>query len=60
MVSLDEVLDLIKLKPEKTELILTGRYGPKEIIDIADLVTEMKEIKHYYMKGVMARKGIKY
>lgn len=60
LVSLDEVLDLIKLKPEKTELILTGRYAPKEIIDIADLVTEMKEIKHYYMKGVMARKGIEY
>ncbi|CCJ33925.1 Cob(I)alamin adenosyltransferase [Caloramator australicus RC3] len=61
MVSLDEVLNLIKLKPEKTELILTGRYAHKEIIDIADLVTEMKEIKHYYyMKGVMARKGIKY
>lgn len=60
LVTLEEVLDLIKLKPEKTELILTGRYAPKEIIECADLVTEMKEVKHYYTKGVMARKGIEY
>lgn len=40
------------------EVIITGRYAPKEIVDIADLVTEMKEIKHYYTKGVEARKGI--
>ncbi|QCX32649.1 cob(I)yrinic acid a,c-diamide adenosyltransferase [Caloramator sp. E03] len=58
LISVDEVLELIKLKAEKTELILTGRYAPQEIIDAADLVTEMREIKHYYTKGVMARKGI--
>ncbi|SKA82932.1 cob(I)alamin adenosyltransferase [Caloramator quimbayensis] len=58
LVSVEEVLELIKLKAEKTELILTGRYAPQEIIDAADLVTEMREIKHYYTKGVMARKGI--
>lgn len=53
-----DVADFIKAKPEKVELILTGRYCPQEIIDSADLVTEMKEIKHYYQKGVLARKGI--
>ncbi|GAB6160867.1 cob(I)yrinic acid a,c-diamide adenosyltransferase [Desulfothermus naphthae] len=55
---IDEVVDIIKNKPENVELILTGRYAPQEIIDIADLVTEMREIKHYYVKGVVAREGI--
>ena len=55
---LSEVLDFIKEKPENVELILTGRYAPQEIIDAADLVTEMREIKHYYTKGVIAREGI--
>lgn len=55
---IDEVVDIIKNKPEDVELILTGRYAPQEIIDIADLVTEMREIKHYYVKGVVAREGI--
>ena len=45
-------------KPEKTEVVLTGRYAPKEIIDRADLVTEMQEVKHYYNAGVKARIGI--
>ncbi|RLD93806.1 MAG: cob(I)yrinic acid a,c-diamide adenosyltransferase [Aquificota bacterium] len=53
-----EVLDIIKSKPEDKELILTGRYAPEEIIEAADLVTEMREVKHYYQKGVMARPGI--
>jgi len=53
-----EVLEIIKNKPEGKELILTGRYAPQEIIDAADLVTEMREVKHYYQKGVMARPGI--
>ncbi len=54
----DKVLDLFKIKPEQTELILTGRYCPQNLIEKADLVTEMNEIKHYYSKGVTARKGI--
>lgn len=48
----------MELKPENVELVLTGRYAPQAIIDRADLVTEMKEIKHYYNIGVMARDGI--
>ncbi len=58
LVSVEEVLAVLDLKPEKTEVILTGRYAPQEIMERADLVTEMKEIKHYYNAGVDARIGI--
>ena len=58
LIGVDEVLELIRNKPEHTELILTGRCAPEEIIEAADLVTEMREIKHYYNEGVEARKGI--
>jgi cob(I)alamin adenosyltransferase len=44
LISLERVLELIKNKPEHVELVLTGRYAPKEIIDVADLVTEMREV----------------
>jgi cob(I)alamin adenosyltransferase len=53
-----DVLSLLEEKPESVELILTGRYCPPELIKKADLVTGMQEIKHYYQKGVAARKGI--
>ena len=56
--SADELLDFIKVKPEGVELVITGRKADPRIIEKADLVTEMKEIKHYYQKGVMARNGI--
>lgn len=52
------VLDLLKNKPEAVEMVLTGRYAAPAVIEAADLVTEMREIKHYYKKGVAARKGI--
>ncbi len=58
ILTLAEVMAVIKAKPIHVELILTGRRAPRELIDIADLVTEMKEIKHYYTKGVLARDGI--
>jgi len=58
LLSVDELLDLLEKKPSGVELILTGRYADKRIIEKADLVTEMKEIKHYYRKGVKARRGI--
>jgi cob(I)alamin adenosyltransferase len=58
LVDLKDVLAVLDLKPEKTEVLLTGRYAPQEIIDRADLVTEMREIKHYYNSGVPARVGI--
>lgn len=58
--SVEEAIELIKSKPEATELVITGRYAPPELIELADLVTEMKEIKHYYTKNVPARKGIEF
>ena len=58
LVSVADVLAALDMKPDKTEVILTGRYAPSEIIDRADLVTEMREIKHYYNEGVDARTGI--
>lgn len=58
ILTLQDVLDLIEIKPDNVELVLTGRRAEKEIIDKADLVTEMREVKHYFTKGVMARKGI--
>lgn len=54
----DEVIKAINERASHVEVIITGRYAPKELIDMADLVTEMKEIKHYYSKGVEAREGI--
>jgi cob(I)alamin adenosyltransferase len=61
LVSLDDVLDLIKNKPKHVELIMTGRGAPKALIDAADYVSEIKRIKHPYdTKGVLARKGIEY
>ena len=60
MISVDEVVKLVKNKPEHVELILTGRNASAQIIEIADLVTEMKEIKHPYAKGTPSRKGIEY
>ena len=58
LLSTERILKIIKNKPETVELVLTGRYAKKEIIEAADLVTEMKMIKHYYNQGVSARKGI--
>lgn len=56
--SIDRVIDIIHKKPAHVELVLTGRYAPKKLIEMADIVTEMKEIKHYYSLGVEAREGI--
>lgn len=53
-----DLLRLIEEKPDSTELVFTGRNAPPKLIERADLVTEMTEVKHYYQKGVMARKGI--
>ena len=58
LVSSEEILSLIQLKSENTELVLTGRHAPDEIIEKADLVTEMCEVKHYFKQGVKAREGI--
>lgn len=56
----NDVIKLIEEKPEDMELIFTGRNAPESLIERADLVTEMKDIKHYFNQGVMAREGIEY
>ena len=60
LVSLKQVLELLKRKPAQMELILTGRCAPKSLMAKADLVTEMREVKHYWKKGVWGRKGIEF
>lgn len=60
LIRVDDVIKLAKKKPKHVELVLTGRYAPPELIEAADLVTEMKEIKHPFKKGVPPRKGIEY
>ena len=60
LVELDDVIKLIQDKPEKVELILTGRYADPRIVKMADLVTEMIAIKHPYDDGVQARAGFEY
>ena len=54
----DELIELVRSKPESVELVITGRNADPKVIALADLVTEMKEIKHYYNRGVQARPGI--
>ena len=58
LLDVEEVLAFLDQRPEHVEVILTGRRAPQELIERADLVTEMREVKHYYQQGVMARKGI--
>ena len=58
LIPLNDVLQLLSEKPEKLELILTGRYASPEIVRHADLVSEILEIKHPYQNGVESRKGI--
>ncbi len=60
LIDLDEILEIIEEKPDDLELILTGRYAKEEIIKKSDLVTDMKNIKHYLQAGVKAREGIDY
>ena len=59
-IELDEVLQVLKNKPEDMEIVLTGRNANQKIIDIAHLVSEIKPVKHYWDTGISARKGIEY
>ena len=58
--STDEFLDILQNKKQETEIVITGRYAPPELIEMAELVTDMQEVKHYYTKGIKARKGIEF
>lgn len=58
IIDIDHFINILKERAEGIEVVLTGRYANDRLIEIADLVTEMKEVKHYFRKGVEARKGI--
>lgn len=58
--TVEEAIEIIKDRAPNVEVVITGRYAEDKLIEIADLVTEMKEIKHYYMQGIESRKGIDY
>jgi cob(I)alamin adenosyltransferase len=60
LINSKDVIDMLKERPANIEIVLTGRGAPKELIDYADLVTEMKMVKHPFDKGIKARKGIEY
>lgn len=60
MLNVDEVLELLNNKPERLNVILTGRYAEPKLIDAADTVTEMTLVKHAFQKGIRARKGIEF
>ena len=60
LIALTEVMELIKNKPANLDLILTGRYAPPEIIELADTVSDIQEVKHHYNAGIKDRAGIEY
>ena len=60
LIELQDILNVLKNKPEEMEIVLTGRNARQEIIDIAHLVSEIKPVKHYWDTGIAARKGIEY
>jgi cob(I)alamin adenosyltransferase len=60
LLKLGDVIDMIQSKPAELDLVLTGNHAAKEVIELADLVTEMKEIKHPFKSGIKAKKGIDF
>ncbi len=60
ILNVDEVVDVLKNKPEEMEIVLTGRNAHPKIIEIAHLVSEIQPVKHYWDTGIAARKGIEY
>lgn len=58
LISPEELIEVMDMKPVKVELVITGRYADEKVIERADLVTEMRDLKHYAEKGVKARIGI--
>ncbi len=60
LIDIELVVNLLKLKPPQMEMVLTGRNASRQIIELADLVTSMEEVKHPYQAGFMARRGIEF
>ena len=58
LLTVDEVLDALRARHPSVEVVVTGRYAPQELVDEDDLVTEMRDVKHYYTQGVLSREGI--
>ncbi len=58
LLSVDDLVELIACRPEPVELVLTGRWAHPRVLERADLVTEMREVKHYYRRGILARVGV--
>jgi cob(I)alamin adenosyltransferase len=59
-ISTDEVVDTIRNRPERVSIVATGRDAPAALVDVADTVTEMRNVKHAYDRGILAKKGIDY
>lgn len=60
LVGVDEALDLLSGRATGVDVVITGRYAPQQVIDLADVASEVREIKHHFRKGVGARKGIEF
>jgi cob(I)alamin adenosyltransferase len=60
LVELEEVLEIIRTKPASLDLVLTGRYAPAEVIELADMVSDVREVKHHLAQGIKERAGIEY
>lgn len=60
LITVPEALEVLRLKPPLVEVVITGRNAPQELMDLADLVTEMREIKHPFEQGIASRRGIEY
>lgn len=60
LLTVDDVLEIIECRPPHVELVMTGRQAPAQLVKVADLVTEMREVKHYYRSGVLARPGVDF
>jgi cob(I)alamin adenosyltransferase len=59
-IDVDEAKEVLRGRPDKVNIIMTGRDAPEELVEIADTVTEMRKVKHAYDSGIMARRGIDY
>jgi len=60
LIPVEDVLNIIKSKPQEVDLVLTGNYATDRVIEVSDLVTEMKEVKHPFQQGIKARRGIDF
>ena len=60
LIDINNIIELIRIKPKRLDLVLTGNHAKEDVVKLADLVTEMKEIKHPYKSGIKAKKGIDF